>query len=220
MTDTRRPSGLIAILRGLPSADAARVGSALYETGMRTLEVPLNSPDPLRAIEVLREELPDDARVGAGTVLTTAQVRSVHDAGGQIVVSPNVDADVVRATVELGMDSYPGVATVTEAFTAVHAGARAVKLFPSTQVGIDGMKAWRAVLPADLELVPVGGIGAASLGAWVEAGATGFGIGSAVYRPGIAEEEMVAVAAELVGAWDEAAPRLRPLGADGPATSR
>jgi len=211
MTDTRRPSGLIAILRGLAAADAARVGSALYETGLRTLEVPLNSPDPLRAIEVLRSELPGDARVGAGTVLTTAQVRSVHDAGGQIVVSPNVDADVVRETVALGMDSYPGVATITEAFTAVHAGAGAVKLFPSSQVGIDGMKAWRAVLPAHVELVPVGGIGPASLGAWVEAGATGFGIGSAVYRPGIAAEEMTAVARELVDAWREAEPRLRPL---------
>ncbi|MFD3687731.1 2-dehydro-3-deoxy-6-phosphogalactonate aldolase [Nocardiopsis sp. NPDC058631] len=211
MTDTRRPSGLIAILRGLPSSDAARVGSALYETGLRTLEVPLNSPDPLRAIEVLRTELPADARVGAGTVLTTAQVRSVHDAGGQIAVSPNVDADVVRETVALGMESYPGVATVTEAFTAVHAGARAVKLFPSSQVGIDGMRAWRAVLPTHLELVPVGGIGPASLGAWVEAGATGFGIGSAVYRPGIDAEEMTAVARALVDAWREAGPRLRPL---------
>lgn len=215
MTDTRRPSGLIAILRGLASADAARVGSALYETGFRTLEIPLNSPDPLRAIEVLRAELPEDARVGAGTVLTTADVRSVRDAGGQLVVSPNTDADVVRETVALGLDSYPGVATVTEAFTAVRAGARAVKLFPSSQVGIDGMKAWRAVLPAHVELVPVGGIGPSSLRSWVEAGATGFGIGSAVYRPGIPAQEMVAVAGELVAAWREAEPSLRPLAADG-----
>ncbi|UFU06739.1 2-dehydro-3-deoxy-6-phosphogalactonate aldolase [Ruania halotolerans] len=201
-------TGLIAILRGLTPADAADVGAVLYESGFRTLEVPLNSPDPLRSIQVLRESLPADAQVGAGTVLTTAQVTSVLEAGGQLVVSPNTDVDVIEATVAAGLASYPGVATVSEAFTAIRAGARALKLFPAQQVGLSGMQAWLAVLPP-VHLIPVGGVGADQMAGWVDAGATGFGIGSSLYTPGVALAELGERARGLVEAWSSARPRLR-----------
>ncbi|SEE82102.1 2-dehydro-3-deoxy-6-phosphogalactonate aldolase [Ruania alba] len=201
-------TGLIAILRGLEPADAAAVGQVLYETGFRTLEVPLNSPEPLRSIEILRESLPTDAQVGAGTVLTTAQVAEVRTAGGQLVVSPNTDIAVIEATVAAGLASYPGVATVSEAFTAIGAGARALKLFPAQQVGLAGMKAWLAVLPP-VDLIPVGGVGADQMAEWVAAGATGFGIGNSLFAPGVRPEELRTRAAALTQAWDAAAPGVR-----------
>ncbi|QOR70971.1 2-dehydro-3-deoxy-6-phosphogalactonate aldolase [Ruania alkalisoli] len=196
-------TGLIAILRGLEPTNAAEVGSVLYESGFRTLEVPLNSPEPLRSIEILRESLPQDARVGAGTVLTTAQVTSVKEAGGQLVVSPNTNPEVIAATVAAGLASYPGVATVSEAFTAIDTGAGALKLFPAQQVGLAGMRAWLAVLPA-VELIPVGGVGAEQMAEWVGAGATGFGIGSSLFAPGVGLNELRTRARELTQAWDAA----------------
>ncbi len=206
-------TGLIAILRGLEPTEAAEVGSVLYESGLRTLEVPLNSPEPLRSIEILRSSLPQDARVGAGTVLTTAQVTSVKEAGGQLVVSPNTNPEVIAATVAAGLASYPGVATVSEAFTAIEAGAGALKLFPAQQVGLAGMKAWLAVLPP-VDLIPVGGVGADEMAEWVAAGATGFGIGSALFAPGVRLEELRTQAAALVQAWDAAAPGVRTVHTD------
>ncbi|WP_159619206.1 2-dehydro-3-deoxy-6-phosphogalactonate aldolase [Ruania rhizosphaerae] len=206
-------TGLIAILRGLEPTEASEVGSVLYESGLRTLEVPLNSPEPLRSIEILRSSLPQDARVGAGTVLTTAQVTSVKEAGGQLVVSPNTNPEVIAATAAAGLASYPGVATVSEAFTAIEAGAGALKLFPAQQVGLAGMKAWLAVLPP-VDLIPVGGVGADEMAEWVAAGATGFGIGSALFAPGVRLEELRTQAAALVQAWDAAAPGVRTVHTD------
>lgn len=211
MNQYRDPSGLIAILRGLTPQDAVQVGEVLCEAGFEALEVPLNSPNPLESIGLLRKALPDDVRVGAGTVLTTSQVRAVHKAGAQLVVSPNTDPRVIEETVALGLDSCPGVATVSEAFTAVQAGARTLKVFPANQVGEEAVGAWRTVLPEDVELIPVGGVHAASLHSWVQKGATGFGIGSALYRPEVDVEHMRRTAQGLVAAWKQAAEHLRPL---------
>ena len=181
---------LIAILRGVTSAEAAAVGQCLYDEGFRWLEVPLNSPDPLRAITILRAALPADCLVGAGTVITVDQVRQCHKAGAQIIVSPNTNTAVIAETVRLGMEGFPGAATPSEAFAAIGAGARSVKVFPAEQVGFTGLKAWTAVIPKGIGLVPVGGVDATNIGAWLHAGATGFGIGSALFKPGITINEL------------------------------
>lgn len=196
-------TGLIAILRGLTPAEAAAVGQAVAGAGIGILEVPLNSPDPCRSISLLRAALPG-CLVGAGTVLSTAQVREAHAAGAQLVVSPNTDAGVIAETVRLGMRSYPGAATPSEAFAALSAGARAVKVFPAVQVGPAGMKAWTDVLPAWAELIPVGGVDAGSFPAWVAAGATGFGVGSALYRAGRPAADVADRARALRSAWEQA----------------
>ncbi|MDQ0735898.1 2-dehydro-3-deoxy-6-phosphogalactonate aldolase [Arthrobacter agilis] len=196
------PTGLIAILRGLTPSEAPAIGRALYSAGVRILEVPLNSPDPLESIRLLREDLPQDARVGAGTVLTRAQVADVAAAAGELIVSPNADTDVIAAAVSRGLLSYPGVATPTEAFAALGAGATALKIFPSETVGIAGMKAWSSVLPAGTQLLPVGGIDDRTLTPWLQAGAGGAGIGSWLYTPGRSAEEVSARAASLVDAWN------------------
>lgn len=196
------PTGLIAILRGLTPDEAPEIGRALYAAGIRILEVPLNSPDALKSIRLLRKDLPDDARVGAGTVLTRAQVADVAAAGGQLIVSPNANAGVIAATVAADLASYPGVATPTEAFAALEAGATALKIFPSETVGIAGMKAWSSVLPAGTQLLPVGGVDDQTLTAWLQAGAAGAGIGSWLYKPGRPVEEVAARAASLVAAWN------------------
>jgi 2-dehydro-3-deoxyphosphogalactonate aldolase len=154
------------------------------------MEVPLNSPEPLQTITTLRKELPADCTIGAGTVITAAQVRQCHQAGAQIIVSPNTNTDVITETVRLGMGSFPGAATPSEAFAAIGAGAKFVKIFPAEQVGIAGLKAWTAVVPKEIGLIPVGGIDASNIAAWLKAGATGFGIGSALYKPGIAVEDL------------------------------
>ncbi|HYD43155.1 MAG TPA: 2-dehydro-3-deoxy-6-phosphogalactonate aldolase [Anaeromyxobacter sp.] len=193
--------GLIAILRGLRPGEAAAVGAALYGAGFRVVEVPLNSPEPLESVRVLRRTLPPDCVVGAGTVLSPAQVAEVRAAGGQLVVMPHGDAAVIRAARAEGLWVTPGVATPTEAFAALAAGATALKLFPAEALPPEVVKAWRAVLPAGTRLVPVGGITAASLAPYLAAGAAAFGIGSAVYRPGAAAAEVGARAAEFVAAW-------------------
>jgi 2-dehydro-3-deoxyphosphogalactonate aldolase len=181
---------LIAILRGLTNAQATRVGQCVYDAGFRWLEVPLNSPDPLRTIATLRTALPVDCTIGAGTVITADQVRHCHEAGAQIVVSPNTDTAVIAETVRLGMVSIPGAATPSEAFAAIGAGAKFVKIFPAEQVGTAGLKAWTAVVPKEIGLIPVGGIDASNIGDWLRAGATGFGIGSALFTPGITLNEL------------------------------
>ena len=193
--------GLIAILRGLTVSDAVPVGECLYESGFRTLEVPLNSPDPLLTISALKEALPANCMVGAGTVLTVKQVRKCHEAGAQIIVSPNTDVAVIAETIRLGMLSFPGAATPSDAFAAIGAGATSVKIFPADQVGINGLKAWTAVVPKEIGLIPVGGVDAANIGEWMAAGATGFGIGSSLYKPGIAVEKLRQRAVAMIAAW-------------------
>lgn len=203
---TRHRPGLIAILRGLTPGEAPAVGAALVDAGITTLEVPLNSPSPLESIRLLRDELGDAAQVGAGTVLTVDQVERTIAAGAQLVVSPNTDPQVVRATADAGVASYPGVATVSEAFVALDAGADALKLFPAFQVGIEGMLAWRSVLPPDTGLLPVGGVDASNLADWLTAGAAGAGIGSWLYRAGDDPLQVGARAAQLVRLADAHAP--------------
>lgn len=195
------PSGLVAILRGLDPAEAQAVGESLYASGFRALEVPLNSPEPLESIEILRRVLPADAVVGAGTVLTVEQVRSCHSAGSQIIVSPNTNLKVIAETVALGMDSFPGAATPSNAFDAIEAGARNVKIFPAEQVGLAGFKAWTAVIPKEIRLLPVGGITEENMQVWAECGATGFGIGSSLYKAGRSLEDLKTRADKLVHAY-------------------
>lgn len=175
---------LVAILRGLPANDALSIGAALTGVGWTLIEVPLNSPQPLRSIEAMVDAFPD-ALVGAGTVLTPGDVRDVHAAGGQLVVAPNFNPEVVHEAVHLGLVCLPGVMTPTEAFAALDAGATGLKLFPSELIPPAAVKALRAVLDADTVLLPVGGISPGNMGAYRSAGASGFGIGSALYRPGM-----------------------------------
>jgi 2-dehydro-3-deoxyphosphogalactonate aldolase len=192
---------LIAILRGITPAEAAPIGRALLDAGFRVLEVPLNSPEPLESIRRLAELCGDRARVGAGTVVSESQVHDVAAAGGTLVVSPNTNAAVIRATKSLGLWSAPGVATPTEAFAALEAGADVLKVFPAEQIAPAVVKAWRAVLPRGVPLVPVGGITPERMVAYVAAGASGFGLGSALYTPGMAAAEVGRVAATYVSAW-------------------
>lgn len=198
---------LVAILRGLTPAEAPAVGEALVEAGFTTLEVPLNSPDPLTSIRVLRERLGEGALVGAGTVLTANQVRAAADAGAQIIVSPNTDLNVIRETKRLGLLSLPGMFTPTEAFTALGAGADALKLFPAEVAGCAGLRAMRAVLPAEARVFAVGGVTPETLGDWLTAGAAGFGIGSALYRPGLSAHEVGERARAFMHAWRGSAER-------------
>ena len=192
---------LVAILRGLPTVDAAAIGAALDGAGFSLIEVPLNSPQPLTSIATLAAQLPN-ALVGAGTVLTTAQVEEVHRAGGQLIVSPNFNADVIRAAVRLGMVCLPGVMTPTEAFAALAAGASGIKLFPAELVPPAGVKALRAVLSADTLVLPVGGITPEAMAAYRAAGASGFGLGSALYNPGDDAATVAAAARRYVVAWN------------------
>ncbi|MEL7976775.1 2-dehydro-3-deoxy-6-phosphogalactonate aldolase [Isoptericola sp. F-RaC21] len=201
-------TGLVAILRGVTPADGVAVATAALDGGLDAVEVPLNSPDPLESVRRIRAALGPDARVGAGTVLTPDDVRRAADAGASLVVSPNTRPDVVAETVRLGLESYPGAATPTEAFAALDAGATAVKLFPASTIGVAGMRAWASVLPAGTRLVPVGGVDASTLGEWARAGADGAGLGTSLYRPGDAAADVRARAAALARAW--AAPETRP----------
>ena len=193
--------GLIAILRGLRPDEAAEIGEAVLAGGITTLEVPLNSPSPLASIAILREQLGDRATVGAGTVLTSDDVVACRRAGAQIIVSPNCEPSVIARAVELGMTPFPGVATVSEAFTAINAGARHLKLFPANVLGVASMKAWRDVLPAAISMLPVGGMDASTVGEWAAAGAAGAGFGSSLYKAGRSAEEVTTRTAELVKAW-------------------
>ena len=174
---------LIAILRGITPAEAPSIGDALVSAGFGMLEVPLNSPAPLVSINLLAHQHPG-ALVGAGTVLTAAQVREVHAVGGELIVSPNFDEDVVREAVRLGLVCLPGIMTPTEAFAALAAGAHGLKLFPAELASPAAAKALLAVLPAGTLLLPVGGISPGNMAAWRAAGAQGVGIGSSLYKPG------------------------------------
>jgi 2-dehydro-3-deoxyphosphogalactonate aldolase len=175
---------LIAILRGVTPADAAGHGQALYEAGFRIVEVPLNSPQPFDSIAAIRKALPADAIVGAGTVLHPSFVHDVKSAGGELIVMPHSDTEVVTAAKAQGLACAPGVATPNEAFLALKNGADVLKMFPAEQLGCQVVKAWRAVIAAEVPLVPVGGVTPDNMGPFLSAGANGFGLGSALYKPG------------------------------------
>lgn len=195
--------GLIAILRGLRPVEAARIGLALYDAGLRLIEVPLNSPEPLESIRALRIGLPLDCLIGAGTVIDPADCARIHRAGGEFIVMPHSDAAVIRAAQAAGLACCPGVATLTEAYAALAAGADALKLFPAEQLSPKVLQAWRSVLRPPVALLPVGGITPAHLNAYVQAGASGFGLGSALYKPGFDAMEVGRRARDFVAAWRE-----------------
>ena len=195
---------IIAILRGITPEDAVPVAEALVSAGITTIEVPLNSPHPMHSISAMAHALGTQALIGAGTVLTVKQVREVADAGGRIVVSPNMDPEVIQTTRLLGLESWPGIMTPTEAFAALKAGATGLKLFPGNLVGPEGLKALRAVLPQGTRVYAVGGAGVANLKDWLRAGADGFGIGTSLYTPGLSATEVASRARALVAAYDEA----------------
>lgn len=195
---------IVAILRGITPPEAVSVAAALIDAGVTTIEVPLNSPDPLDSIRAMQDRFGDQAKIGAGTVLTVQQVRDVAATGAGLIVSPNCDPAVIAATKQAGLDSFPGVMTPTEAFAALAAGADALKLFPGELVGPVGLKAMGAVIPKTVPLYAVGGVSAQNMGEWLAAGATGFGIGSSIYKPGDSAETVAEKARALVAAWDAA----------------
>ncbi|KUM42499.1 2-dehydro-3-deoxy-6-phosphogalactonate aldolase [Pseudomonas sp. EpS/L25] len=192
---------LIAILRGVTPDEIVAVGRALYEAGFRVIEIPLNSQQPFDSIRRLTAELDEDCLIGAGTVLTEAQVAEVDAAGGRLIVSPNANLAVIRASKAAGLVSAPGVATPSEGFAALDAGADSLKLFPAEQLGPAVVKAWRAVFPKELALLPVGGITPDNMGAYVAAGANGFGLGSALYKPGLSAAQVSANAQAFAAGW-------------------
>ena len=192
---------LVAILRGLAPENAEAVGHALVEAGFRVIEVPLNSPDPFRSIEILSRAMPAGTLVGAGTVLDPVDVDRVRDAGGSLIVMPHSDLDVVRRAKALGLVCTPGIATPTEGFAALKAGADALKLFPAEAMPPVVVKALRAVLPKDALVVPVGGIKPESMKAYVEAGADGFGLGSALFTPQMSAQDVGRNARAFAEAW-------------------
>lgn len=194
-------NGLIAILRGLQPQEAAAVGEVLYCAGFRVIEVPLNSPSPYESIRILRDALPADCLIGAGTVLSLEQVEQVKAAGGQVIVMPHSDAKVLRAAKAAGLYLSPGVATPTEAFAALAEGADILKLFPAEQMSPAVVKAWLAVLPTGTVLAPVGGITPDNMQAFIDAGVRGFGLGSGLFKPGMTPEQVAVNAKAYVAAW-------------------
>jgi 2-dehydro-3-deoxyphosphogalactonate aldolase len=193
---------IIGILRGIRPEEAEAICAVLIEAGLTTLEIPLNSPQPLQTIELLAKTFGTVATIGAGTVLTAQQVSDVAAAGGRIVVSPNFNAEVVMATKSAKLESWPGVLSPSECFAALSAGADGLKIFPCSVVGPAGIKAMRAVLPADTAIYAVGGAGPANFAEWRAAGITGFGIGTALYQPGQSAAEVGKAAAAIVAAYD------------------
>lgn len=191
---------LIAILRGVRPDEVVAIGEELVAAGFTLIEVPMNSPDPLDSVARLVAALGDRAMIGAGTVLTVDQVAAMRDAGGRMVISPNTNIDVIRASAAAGLVSLPGIATPSEAFAALGAGATALKLFPAEAVSPTVLKAMRAILPSDLRVLPVGGIVPEGMAAWRQAGAAGFGLGSALYKPGMTAGEVGARARAFIAA--------------------
>jgi 2-dehydro-3-deoxyphosphogalactonate aldolase len=197
-------AALVAILRGVDPGRVLEVGDVLYAAGFRMLEVPLNSPDPFASIAALAACKRDDWIVGAGTVLTVEDVQRTHRAGGRLIVSPNCDPAVIRCAVQLGLQVMPGFATATEAFQAIQAGARDLKLFPASTYGPRHLQALRAVLPQAIRVFAVGGVGLGDIAGWLAAGAAGFGLGSELFRPEYELSEIARRAADLVRAVREA----------------
>ncbi|HBZ45264.1 MAG TPA: 2-dehydro-3-deoxy-6-phosphogalactonate aldolase [Maritimibacter sp.] len=193
---------IIAILRGITPDAVVGIGAALIDAGIDRIEVPLNSPDAFASIEALVEQFGEGALIGAGTVLTADEVTAVADTGAGLIVSPNCDAAVIRATKAQGMVSFPGVMTPTECFAALQAGADGLKLFPGALIGPSGLRAIRAVLPPGTQVYAVGGAGPENFADWRDAGADGFGIGTALYRPGDGAGAVAARAREIVATYD------------------
>jgi len=191
------PLPLIAVLRGITPAELPDVAAALVDNGFRVLEVPLNSPDPFDSISILAKSFGDRCLTGAGTVLKRSDVARVADAGGRLIVMPHGDVAIVREAKRLGLVCVPGVATPTEAFAALDAGADGLKMFPAEQMPPAALKAWRAVLPGDAIVFAVGGIRPDNMAAYWAAGANGFGTGSNLYTPGASAERVRTVAAEF-----------------------
>jgi 2-dehydro-3-deoxyphosphogalactonate aldolase len=204
MVDASRDElDLIAILRGVLPEHVEEISDLLYDAGIRTIEVPLNSPRPFVSIGKLAARRADWT-VGAGTVLSADDVRGAHGAGARLILSPNFDAEVIRTGLQLGLQVMPGIATATEAFGALAAGTRNLKLFPAVTYGPRHLEALRAVLPVDVRVFPVGGIGGADIARWLKAGAAGFGFGSELFRPDYAFTEIELRARELVQALRDA----------------
>ena len=195
---------IIAILRGVQPDEAVDICAAIIDAGIRNIEVPLNSPDPLDSIGRMADAFGDQAVIGAGTVLTTSDVAGVVSVGGGMIVSPDTNAEVIMATKASGLASYPGVLTPTECFAALRAGADGLKIFPSFLLGTEGLKAIRAVLPPDTKIYAVGGVGPKNFDEWLAAGATGFGIGSGIYKPGMSADQVGKLARDIVAAYDAA----------------
>ena len=193
---------IIAILRGITPEEAVPVADALVDAGITRIEVPLNSPDPFDSIGKMLDAHGDTAMIGAGTVLEVQAVERLHQMGAHMVVSPDANASVIVATKQAGMMSFPGVMTPTECFAALHAGADGLKLFPASLLGIEGLKAIGAVLPKGTKTYAVGGVGPANFADWFAAGITGFGIGSALYKPGMSVADVASRAADMVAAYD------------------
>ena len=211
----RDDSALVAILRGVLPERVVGVANVVYAAGFRVIEVPLNSPDPFKSIAALAAGAKPDCWVGAGTVLSPDDVRRTHAAGGRLIVAPNVDAEVIGEAIRLGMQVLPGVATATEAFAALRAGATHLKLFPATTYGPRHLTALRAVLPRQTGLFPVGGVAAEHIADWLNAGASGFGFGSELFRQDYPLQEIERRAQLLVRTFRDARSRL----ATGPTTT-
>jgi 2-dehydro-3-deoxyphosphogalactonate aldolase len=194
---------LVAILRGIKPENAEAVGQTLVEAGFRIIEVPLNSPDPFRSIEALAKSMPQNVLIGAGTVLDPAQVDGVKDVGGKLIVMPHADVEVIRRAKEHNLVCTPGIATPTEAFAALKSGADAVKIFPAEALPPSVVKAMRAVLPKDAIVLPVGGIKPDNMKPYVDAGANGFGLGSALFTPAMSVEEVGRNARAFATAWQD-----------------
>jgi len=191
---------LVAILRGVKPDEVEAIGDELVAAGFTLIEVPMNSPEPLDSIARLAKRFTGRAVIGAGTVLRVEQVQQVIDAGGTMIISPNANLDVIRASAAAGLVSLPGIATPTEAFGALEAGATALKLFPAEAASPVVLKAMRAVLPKEARVLPVGGIAPDNMGPWTDAGAAGFGLGSALYKVGLTAEQVGANARAFVAA--------------------
>lgn len=193
---------LVAILRGVRPDDAMAIGAAVFEAGIEAIEVPLNSPDPFRSIELLAKSLPHSALVGAGTVLTAGQVDSLHNAGGRLLVSPNIDPGVMERAKHHGMVTMPGVFTPTEAFLALSLGASALKFFPASALGPKGISAIKAVLPKETIIGAVGGVSEKDFFDYASIGVSTFGLGSSLYAPGLSAEAVAGRAMAAVAEWD------------------
>jgi 2-dehydro-3-deoxyphosphogalactonate aldolase len=196
--------GLVAILRGLKPDEAIAVGRAVFDAGIEAIEVPLNSPEPFSSIAALVENLPQEALVGAGTVLSAADVDSLHKAGGRLLVSPNIDAEVMRRAATYGMVTMPGVFSPSEAFQAIRLGASALKFFPASVLGASGIAAMRAVLPADALVGAVGGVSDKDFAGYKAAGVSMFGLGSSLFKPGMSVDDVATRARAAASAWDAA----------------
>ncbi|MCJ8510277.1 2-dehydro-3-deoxy-6-phosphogalactonate aldolase [Rhizobium lemnae] len=200
--DMKRP--LVAILRGLKPEETQAVVGGLIETGFTAIEIPLNSPDPFRSIEIAAKMAHADCLIGAGTVLTVEDVQSLENAGGRLMVSPNVEPEVISLATAKGMITLPGCFTATEALAAAKAGATGLKFFPASVLGPSGINAIRAVLPKDLLIAAVGGVSDTNFAEYVKGGITAFGLGSSLYKPGMSAEDVIAKARITIEAYDRA----------------